>query len=240
MNKKTFILILLFSLFLIAFNILYFIYIDFKGANSATWISYGFIHLSYIVFILSIFLIKKSKADNSYDIATAFVTWKYFCTAYAVGVGCIFKTTLVPQGLSFAIRDLQEPFWPLLTQTIIAVTFIAWWLASLWANEVTAESMTRQEQDHQFIKNGSLMLNGIVCNTSDEKIRRVVERCYDVMSSSPERSHASVQQLEQKILDAIGDMERASRHGNTEGLTRLADDVTGMLRDRNRILQMNH
>ena len=84
------------------------------------------------------------------------------------------------------------------------------------------------------------MLNGIVRNTSDEKIRRVVERCYDVMSSSPERSHASVQQLEQKILDAIGDMERASRNGNTEGLTRLADDVTGMLRDRNRILQMNH
>lgn len=240
MNKKTFILILLFSLFLIAFNILYFLYIDIKGANSATWISYGFIHLSYIVFILSIFLIKKSRADNSYDIATAFITWKYFCAAYAVGVGCIFKTTLVPQGLSFAIRDLQEPFWPLMTQTIIAVTFIAWWLASLWANEVTAESMERQERDHQFIKSGALILNGIVRNCSDAKTRRVVEHCYDVMSSSPERTHTNVLQLEQDILKSIGNMERASRNENNEGLILLAEDVTKMLQERNRILRMNH
>lgn len=51
MKRVNILWLLLDSLFLIAFNVLFFMFVDYR--TDSVWVSYGFIHFSYILMLLT-------------------------------------------------------------------------------------------------------------------------------------------------------------------------------------------
>ncbi len=223
-NKLLYILL---SIFLIVFNVLFFTLGDNESRNASLWISYGFIHFAYLIFVLSIFAIKKSPGQNAYDAPTTYVTWKYFTTELIVGIVFIWLNF---DGYALALT----------VQLIIAGIFIAIWIAHLMANVHTAESMIRQKQELSYLRDCSSRLKGVMNEvTSDQQLYRKVEQCYEELSSSPTHSNASVSAIERNISDTIKDLEDAVYNNNLQYVYDLINQIMQSIKERNRTIKIN-
>ena len=85
MNKKSVLWILLDLVFLIVFNIVFFVM---GGAQhpASVWISYGFIHFAYIMLVVTPFLIRKSSSAAVFGFSLYSISSAYFFAAFIVGV----------------------------------------------------------------------------------------------------------------------------------------------------------
>lgn len=218
--KKNFLLFTILSLFLIIFNLLFFLFGNIENNHNSSWISYGFIHFSYMIFVLSIFTNKKSSGRNGYEASTVFITWKYFVIELIVGVVFIFLNL---EGIAIA----------LCSQLIIAAIFIILWLSNLLANEHTADSMAKQEQEISYIKNCSYKLRLLSQNSFDLSTRKIIDKCYDAVSSSPSKSNINVYDIEVNILNTISELENAVFTDNKESIKTISTKILKMVAERN-------
>lgn len=129
MKRTNILWTLLNSLFLIVFNFLFFLLLDIEGFKTSVWISYGFIHFSYFVFLLTPLLIRKSKVETNYRRPLYFITGVYFLIAFIVGITFILIT---PETYKVT----------LIVQTVLATLFWGLILVQLIVNEYTAKSIT--------------------------------------------------------------------------------------------------
>lgn len=220
-------LYILLSIFLVVFNVLFFTLGDNECRNASLWISYGFIHFAYLLFVLSIFTIKKSPGQNAYDAPTAYVTWKYFTIEFFVGLLFIWFNF---EGYALALT----------VQLIIAGVSIAIWITHLMANVHTAESMIRQKHELFYLRDCASRLKGVMQEvTSNRQLYRKIEQCYEEISSSPTHSNASVSVIERNISDTIKDLEDAIYSGNTQYIDELTSQIMRSIRERNRTLKIN-
>ena len=134
MNRNSFLGLLMKSLFLIVFNLLFFMLGDVESLRISGWISYGFIHLAYFVFLLTPLLVRKSKAETDYRRPLYLVTGTYFLTEFIVGVTLIL---IAPETVKITI----------ILQTVLASLFLGWLLIHLIANEHTANNLAEKESN---------------------------------------------------------------------------------------------
>ena len=134
MNRNSFLGLLMKSLFLIVFNLLFFMLGDVESLRISGWISCGFIHLAYFVFLLTPLLVRKSKAETDYRRPLYLVTGTYFLTEFIVGVTLIL---IAPETVKIAI----------ILQTVLASLFLGWLLIHLIANEHTANNLVEKENN---------------------------------------------------------------------------------------------
>lgn len=123
---------LLNSLFLIVFNLLFFLLGDIDSFNTSVWISYGFIHFAYFVLLLTPVLVRKSKVETDYRKPLYLITGAYFLITFLVGV-------------TFILTSTEKIKVTLTVQTILAALFLGWLLVHLLANEHTANSIAERE-----------------------------------------------------------------------------------------------
>lgn len=218
--KKNFLLFTTLSIFLIIFNLLFFLFGDIASHNDSLWISYGFIHFSYLIFVISIFTNKKGSGRNGYDASTVFITWKYFVIELIVGTVFIFLNL---EGIAIALAS----------QSVLAAIFLILWLSNLLANEHTADSMARQEQEISYIKDCSHKLRLLSQNSSDVSTRKLIDKCYDAVSSSPSKSNRNVYDIERNILITISELENAVFTDNKESIKTLSAQIIRMVTERN-------
>lgn len=123
---------LLNSLFLIVFNLLFFVLGDIESFKTSVWISYGFIHFAYFVLLLTPVLVRKSKVETDYRNPLYLITGAYFLIAFLVGITFILTS---PETIQLTLT----------VQTILATLFLGWLLVHLLANEHTANSIAERE-----------------------------------------------------------------------------------------------
>lgn len=220
-------LYILLSLFLIVFNVLFFTLGDNESRNTSLWISYGFIHFAYLIFILSILAVKKSPGKNAYDAPTAYITWKYFIIELVVGLLFIWFNF---DGYGFALT----------VQLIIAGVAIAIWITHLMANVHTASSMIKQKQELQYLRDCSSRLKNLMQETqSDKQLHRKIEQCHDEIASSPTHSIEQVIVIENHISDTIIELEDAIFAKDSQLADTLISQIMRSIRERNRIIKAN-
>ena len=191
---------LLNSLFLIVFNLLFFMLCDLGNANASVWISYVFIHVAYLALLLTPFLVRKSVAEIDYRRPLYTVTTSWFLTQLLVGVALI---VIAPDSVKVTIN----------IQVVLAGIFLALLVANLLANEHTADNAERHEAELQYVKESSAKLHSFLQQITDRATVKKVERVYDLIRSSPARSNAGVRSLEQQIISEI---ERISGENETD------------------------
>ena len=231
MKRVNILWLLLNSLFIIVFNLLFFMLGDVCAAESKTptsvWISYGFIHFAYFLFLTTPFFVRKNKNSHTYDKPLYTITASYFIAELIAGVTLIL---IAPETVKVAI----------IIQVVLAAAFIAWLLIFLIANEHTADITERRESELQYIKESSAKLQSVLQQITDKTTAKKVERIYDLIHSSPAKSNTDARSLEQQAISEIDRLESAVSRNDTEQIVSIADKIYRLAEERNRKLKISN
>lgn len=223
MNKKTVLYLLLDLVFLIVFNTVFFVICGMEHPVSV-WISYGFIHLSYIMILVTPFLIRKSSSATVFGASLYSVSHVYFFVEFMVG-------------LVFIVIGSDSFKAALVVQVIIAGIYALMLLANLIANENTADNVERREEEVSYIKETASKVKVLIGKASDKKANKEIEKVYDLLHSSPTRSIEAVKLLEKEIKNIVTELEDAVAANETETIIAKAGEIIAKAEERNRKLK---
>ena len=224
MKKTKIFLYLLDSVFVIIFN-LYFFLLKSIEQPASVWISYTSIHLAYIMFLITPFLVRKGSVASDYGRPLFVITTSYFFLALLSGVVFII---LSPETYTVA----------LLVQITIAAIFAVLLLTNQIANEHTADNIVRHEAELKYVKESSSRLDALLKQISDNSIRKKAEKAYDLIHSSQVKSSFNVQSIEQDVINEIQNLEKALKQNNFENAQLIVDKICNLANERNRQLKL--
>lgn len=225
MNKKSVLWIILDLIFLVVFNTVFFVATGFDHPASV-WLSYGFIHFAYLMVLITPFLIRKSSSADVFGFSLYSISSTYFLIEFIVGLIFIFIG-------SESIKT------SLIVQILIAGIYAVMLLSHLIANESTADSIERHEEEVSYIKTASSRVKQLVGKLDNKKANKEVEKVYDLLHSSPTRTISSVHSLEMEIKNIISDLESAVAAKDNDTAITLAGKLLQVIEERNRKIRVN-
>ncbi len=224
MNKKTVLQILLDLVFVIVFNVVFFLSAGTEHPASV-WISYGFIHFSYLMILLTPFLTRKSSSSAVFGFSIYTISSVYFFIEFIVGLVFIF------------LRQ-EEINVALIVQIIIAGIYAIMLISNLIANENTADSIEKHENEVDYIKTTASRVKALMGSSADKKANKEVEKLYDLIHSSPAKSHSTVKNLEIQALNKISDLEQAVDINDINLIIAISGEIADLYEQRNRKLRL--
>lgn len=226
MNKKNFLWVILDLIFLVIFNVVFFV-ISGTEHPASVWISYGFIHLAYIMLLITPKLIRKSSSSSVFGFSLYSISSTYFLVEFIIGVIFIFakpesyKVSLVVQIITFGI-------------------YVAMLISHMIANEYTADNIERHELELQYVKNCSAQLKGIMNQVEDKNIKKKVEKAYDTLHSSPVRSNNTARDYELTVMDLIEVLEQNIERNDLIAASTTLDKILKNADERNRRVRLGN
>lgn len=225
MDRKVGLRLGLEAVFLIVFNIIFFVM---AGVNQpiSVWIAYGFIHFAYVMMLLTPILTKKSSSASVFGFSIISLSTVYFIVEFVVGIIIIFSKPEVYQA-------------SLIIQLIIAGVYAIMLLSVLLANEHSAESIEKHEAEITYIKTQSSRINALITHLQDKQLQKELEKTYDLLHSSPSKTNSSVYSIEQQIKEEISALEEAVYDFDKDEILRLTKSIQNLGNERNRILSIH-
>lgn len=226
MNKKSILYILLDLVFLAVFNTVFFV----AGGTehpASVWIAYGFIHFSYLMVLVTPFLIRKSSSQAVFGFSLYSVSAVYFFVEFIVGLIFIFIGS-----------DSYKS--SLVVQVIIAGIYAVMLISNLIANEYTADSVEKHEDEVAYIKNASSRVKMLVGKATNKKANKEIEKAYDLLHSSPSKSTSVVKVLEQQITNKVTELEDTVTADDATMIITVAGEIVALTEERNRKLRISN
>lgn len=220
--KKSVLNILLKLVFPVVFNIFYFVLFGAEH-TAAVWISYGFIHLSYLMIVLTPLFIGKVRNHGVLGLPLYGISTAYFIITLLVS-------------LFFMITGSELHRLCLVIHAVITGMYAAAILVNMIANAHTSESIQRHEAETAYIKQSSMQLKSLIAKIPDQHANRAIERAYDAMHASPAKSTEAVYELEQLITNTILKLKHAVQQENVSQTTAIAKELLSMIEERNQRL----
>lgn len=224
MNKKRILWILLDLVFLIIFNTIFFLL---GGVHNKTsvWVAYGFIHFSYVMLLLTPSLCKRRSEQIEMRLSVDSVSLLYFWVTFVIGVVFII---VKPDTVKICA----------VANVVITGVYAIVLLTSLLANEYTADNLDIHDEELDYIKRGSSELRALIDLVNDKKTAKQVEFLYDLIYSSPVKSHPSVKAYERNVLALIEQLRIDIANGDDTNIHSIMDKIKENAELRNRNLQM--
>lgn len=223
MGKKNILWIFLDLVFLVVFNMVFFI----AGGiyhPASVWISYGFIHFAYMMLLATSFFIRKSSNAVIFRFSLYAISSMYFFVAFIVGI-------------VFVIMHPESYKASLIIQVVIAGGDAIILFSNMLANENTAESIERHEVELQYVKRSSAMLKGIMDMTDNKTLKKNIEKAYDLLHSSQVKSDNSVYDYEVMVMDLIETLENNVSKNDDEAANAVLEKIIKNANERNRRLR---
>ena len=223
MKKKNILWAILDLIFLVIFNALFFV-LGGTEHNASVWLSYVFIHFAYLMLLLTPKILRAGKSSAVFGFSLYSISAVYFLIEFVTGIVFIM---VAPESISVA----------LLVQLCLAGLYGIMLVSNMLANEYTADAEEKRQPQIAYIKESSAKLKNLLENISDKETKKKVERVYDALYSSPVKSHPSIAEIENRILQFINELEGAVTAGNKEGIVSIADSLLRSINERNNLLQ---
>jgi len=223
MKKANILWIIMEIIFLIIFNVIFFT-IGGTDHNASVWISYGFIHFSYSMLILT------PKLNRWYKSAAVLGL-----SLYAISTVCFFVQFIV--GLLFILMSLSSIKLALVVQLCIAGLYGILLIANIIANEHTAEAEEKRQNENEYVKSASVKLKYLIDSVKDKEVKKKIEKIYDTVYSSPAKSHCSLEQIEMQILNSIDELVNAVLKEDKGNIIVLLNSLLAVVNERNQKLR---
>lgn len=224
MNKKRILWILLDLVFLIIFNTIFFL-LGGVHNKSSVWVAYGFIHFSYIMLLFTPSLCKRRTEQIEMRLSVDSVSLLYFWVTFVIGVVFII---VKPDTVKICV----------VANVVITGVYAIVLLTSLLANEYTADNLDIHDEELDYIKSGSSELRALIDLVNDKKTAKQVEFLYDLIYSSPVKSHPSVKAYERNVLALIEQLRTDIANEDDTNIYSTMDKIKENAELRNRNLQM--
>ena len=217
--KKNILWILLDLVFIVVFNVVFFV----AGGTSypaSVWISYAFIHLAYLMLLATPILTRKSSSAAVFGFSLFTISSVYFIVEFIVG-------------LVFILIKQDTVKTALIVQVIIAGIYLIILLSNLIANENTADSVERHEQEVAYIKQATSRVKLLQDKLDSKEANRKIEEAYDALHSSPTKTADTVRYTEASIREAVTDLEEAVRAKDEATAIAKAQQIISLTEERN-------
>ena len=213
MEKKNILWFILNHVFVVVFNVLFFV-IGGTEHNTSVWISYGFIHFAYFMLLLTPKLIRAGKSSAVFGFSLYAISATYFLVEFVIG-------------MLFILMALGGYKFALFIQLIMAGAYIVMLVSHLLANENTANTEEKRKVHIDYVKDASIRIKLLLEQVHDKEAKKLVEKVYDTLHSSPVKSHPSLVQTEERILQSIDTLEGIIATGNREKIISSANSLLG-------------
>lgn len=225
MSKKSVLWIFLDLVFLIAFNTVFFAASG-TDHTASVWISYGFIHFAYFAVLITPFLIRKSSSAAVFGFSLYSISSVYFLLEFVVGLVFIFMKS-------------ESYKMALIVQVIVAGIYAVFLLSHLIANEHTADSVERHEDEVAYIKETASRVKALVGKVQDKQANRELEKAYDALHSSPSKTVAAVRSIEVNIINKVSELEENIAGQNAAEIITTAGEIVALVEERNRKIRLS-
>jgi hypothetical protein len=101
------------------------------------------------------------------------------------------------------------------------------------ANEHTAASEERRQNEIFFIKDATIKMKIILDKVDDVGTKKAVEKALDVISTSPVKSHYGLHDVELKILESIDSLDESITNGDKSAVNSLLKSLIDYINTRN-------
>ena len=226
MKKINVLWLILGSIFLILFNVFFFV-LGGTDHNHSVWISYGFIHLAYLLLLLTPKLIRSGESRAVFGFALYAISAVYFIVQSIIGIIFIL---LAPEN--------HNPV--LLIQLGLAGLYAIILVTNMIANERTADAEQERQYEIAYVKRATERIYLLQGSVDDREAKKKVERVYDTLNSSPVKSHPNLAQIEGRILALIDELEEAIFAKDKERIILRAEELLLAARERNSRLKSFH
>lgn len=223
MIKKLILYAALESVFILVFNIVFFVLGGIKHPLSV-WCPYLFIHFAYLCAMVTPFLIRKNTRKTVLGLSLYAVSGVYFFLEFVVG-------------LVFIVIKMDSLKIPFVVQVILAGIYVVMLLVNMIANEHTGDSMAKREMEIAFIKTASSRVKGMMGKSEDKKINKSLEKLYDLLHSSPSHSAPEVKGYEEEAMKMLDVLEGSIATNNPDIICATASSIIAVVEKRNRELK---
>lgn len=224
MEKKTILWMVLDLIFLVVFNIVFFV-LGGTVHPASVWIAYTFIHLAYILLLIIPFLVKEGINEAVFGFPLYMISSVYFFLEFVVGI-------------VFVILGQETYKYSLVVQIIMAGIYAAVLVSCMIANEKTAEEDEIREDEVQYIKDVCYELQRFINRAEDTVLKKKLEKAYDIIHSSPVASNEDARETEDKIFQMLDTIAAALNSGNVDGAIACVEEILELAEIRNRQVKM--
>lgn len=222
MNKKTGLWIALDLIFVIVFNVVFFTLLG--GEHPASvWVAYVFIHIAYIMVVVTPFLTRKGRDGHLFGTTIASISSVYFIATLIAGIVII------------AIHP-ESSKWAIIVEVVLTGIYAVLLLVNMLANEHTAEVTEKQQIQLQYVRGSSARLNEMMSVTADKKLKKKLQRAYDIVHSSQVHSSPSAQRYEVEVLSLLDTIEDYLGAEDYESADRAVDELIKAANKRNSMI----
>ena len=225
MTKKNILSIILDSIFVVAFNILFFV----NGGIShsvSIWLCYGFLHFAYLMLLLTpVFETKEYLSKlSTYGISFSYFLIEIFFTSFVI----FYKSQ---NGENLEIKIVIS------VQIVLTAIYLIILITNLLANDSTVNKQAKHNIQTEFIKTISAKAKFIESIAYDSKLKNHVNNLYYTIYSSPIRSSTEVSVLEESIVDLLNKLEDSMSKNNEEEANKLITEIERLVNKRNFMLK---
>lgn len=222
MNKKTGLWIALDLIFVIVFNVVFFTLLG--GEHPASvWVAYAFIHIAYIMVVVTPFLTRKGRDRHLFGTTIASISSAYFIATLISGIVII------------AIHP-ESAKWVIIVEVVLTGIYAVLLLVNMLANEHTAEVTEKQQIQLQYVRGSSARINEMMSVISDKKLKKKLQRAYDIVHSSQVHSSSAAQRYEVEVLSLLDTIEDCLGAEDFDSADRAVDELIKAANKRNSMI----
>lgn len=222
--KKSVLWLLLDLVFLVIFNILFFM-LKPDVVVATVWISYGFIHFAYLMLLITPLLTHTSGNRSVMGFPLYYIGSIYFLLTLAFGVFFML---------------LGSKNWKLVLGILIVLTgfYLAMLLIVMIKNAETEETEEKRVKEVSFVKKIASEVKDVLNQVDFADDKKRVESLYDDICASPTKSDLTVQPIEREIDEHVEMLRDIVRKGDSDLLCSQVEFIRGRLDERNRQLRL--
>ena len=199
MSKRNVLTIILDSVFVVAFNILFFVNTG-TSHTTSIWICYGFLHFAYLMVLLTPLIESKGKTSYVSKLTTYSISLLYFLLTLFFAFFIFFYNNMENQNqirTNLVISIL----------TILTAIYFVLLISNILVNDSIANKQARHDIENDFIKMISAKAKYIESITNDVALKNKINNLYYTIHSSPIKTSPDVALYESKILELLEDLE---------------------------------
>jgi hypothetical protein len=210
--------LLLNCIFVIVFNVV--VFMIFQTFTVTFWVAYGFIHVAYLMAVISSYVRPKGRSSAVLGYPLASISWTYFLVEFVLGTMFLifkdasFKISFIPQFVLFGI-------------------YVSLFISNILANRATSDEERQGSQNNLYIKQAASEVNLMMNQAADAALRKKLERIYDSLMGSQIRSNPALRDIENKIMINIGNLRESVRENNYIKANSAIVTLQGLIDDRN-------
>jgi hypothetical protein len=136
-------------------------------------------------------------------------------------------------GIVFILIALEGFKTALLTQICLAGLYAILLIIYMIANEYTANAEEERQVQIAYVKEATARVKGLLLNIKDKELAKKVEQVFDIISSSPVKTHKDLAEIENSIMILIDKLEIAVSNDDLEKIVSLSDSIIKSVNERN-------